>query len=73
MTPGSAAFDCVVVGSGPGGAGVARELARGGARVLIVERGRADPPSGRARQSLRELFLPGRSLFRTGSVLVLRG
>ncbi len=62
-----------MVGSGPGGAGVARELARGGARVLVVERGRADPPSGRARQSLRELFMPGRSLFRTGSVLVLRG
>lgn len=73
MTSGPVAFDFVVVGSGPGGAGVARELARGGARVLVVERGRADPPSGRARQTLRELFLPGRSLFRTGSVLVLRG
>ncbi|WP_300012592.1 FAD-dependent oxidoreductase [Pseudonocardia sp.] len=70
---GSAGYDCVVVGSGPGGAGVARELARAGARVLLVERGRADPPSGRARQALRELFVPGRSLFRSGSVLVLRG
>jgi choline dehydrogenase-like flavoprotein len=40
--------------------------------VLILERGRADPPSGRARQALRELLLPGRSLFRTGSVAVLR-
>lgn len=66
------AFDVVVVGSGPGGAAAARELARGGARVLILERGRADPPSGRARQALRELLLPGRSLFRTGSVAVLR-
>ncbi|MGI8799944.1 MAG: FAD-dependent monooxygenase [Pseudonocardia sp.] len=66
-------FDCAVVGSGPGGATVARELARSGARVLIVERGRADPPSGRARQTLRELFVPGRSLYRSGSVLVLRG
>ncbi|MHA6780990.1 FAD-dependent oxidoreductase [Pseudonocardia saturnea] len=64
--------DCVVVGSGPGGASVARELARAGASVLVVERGRADPPSGRVRQTLRELFLPGRSLFRSGSVLVLR-
>lgn len=69
----TAGFDCVVVGSGPGGATAARELARGGARVLIVERGRADPPSGRARQMLRELFVPGRSLHRSGSVLVLRG
>ena len=67
-----AGFDAVVVGSGPGGATVARGLARGGASVLVVERGHADPPSGRARQALRELFLPGRSLFRTGSVLVLR-
>jgi choline dehydrogenase-like flavoprotein len=31
--------DAVVVGSGPGGATVARELARGGRRVLLLERG----------------------------------
>jgi choline dehydrogenase-like flavoprotein len=33
-------WDDVVVGSGPGGAAVARDLARGGRRVLIIERGR---------------------------------
>jgi choline dehydrogenase-like flavoprotein len=33
-------FDAVVVGSGPGGATVARDLARQGRRVLILERGR---------------------------------
>ncbi|CAN5870073.1 GMC family oxidoreductase [soil metagenome] len=33
-------YDTVVVGSGPGGATVARELARAGQRVLILERGR---------------------------------
>lgn len=65
-------FDYVVVGSGPGGATVARELARAGASVLVLERGRAEPPSGRAGQALRELFVPGRSLFRSGSLLVLR-
>jgi choline dehydrogenase-like flavoprotein len=34
------AYDTVVVGTGPGGAAVARELARAGERVLILERGR---------------------------------
>lgn len=72
MGASAAGFDCVVVGTGPGGASVARELARAGARVLMLERGRADPPSGRARQALRELFVPGRSLYRSGSVVVLR-
>jgi choline dehydrogenase-like flavoprotein len=31
-------FDAIVVGSGPGGASVARELARRQLRVLILER-----------------------------------
>lgn len=33
-------YDVVIVGSGPGGAMTARELARAGRRVLILERGR---------------------------------
>ena len=33
-------FDTVIVGSGPGGATVTRELARAGQRVLLLERGR---------------------------------
>ena len=32
-------FDAIVVGSGPGGATVARELSRRGAKVLLLERG----------------------------------
>jgi GMC oxidoreductase/NAD(P)-binding Rossmann-like domain len=35
----SPTFDAIVVGSGPGGATVARELSRRGKRVLILERG----------------------------------
>ena len=68
-----ASYDCVVVGSGPGGAEVAREMARAGATVLVAERGGAEPLTGRARQTLRELCWPGRSLYRTGSVAVMRG
>lgn len=37
-------FDAVIVGSGPGGATVARELTRLGKRVLILERGRDIEP-----------------------------
>jgi len=33
-------FDVAVVGSGPGGATVARELSRAGRRVVLIERGR---------------------------------
>jgi choline dehydrogenase-like flavoprotein len=35
------AYDAIVVGSGAGGALLARELARGGASVLVLERGEA--------------------------------
>jgi choline dehydrogenase-like flavoprotein len=37
-------FDAIVVGSGPGGATVARELSRRKKRVLLLERGGAAPP-----------------------------
>lgn len=36
MTPTPVSFDAIVVGTGPGGAGVARELARAGSRVLTL-------------------------------------
>lgn len=71
------AYDVVVVGSGPGGATVARGLARAGASVLLLERGGDAAPTGRARQALRELWLPGRSLSLSGPwrtpVAILRG
>jgi choline dehydrogenase-like flavoprotein len=67
-------FDAIVVGTGPGGATVARELCRLGKRVLILERGGMDAVTGSPGQALRELGTPGRSLFLTGrAIAVVRG
>jgi choline dehydrogenase-like flavoprotein len=65
------AFDVVVVGSGPGGATVARELNRKGKRVLILERGRNTPIRGTAAQCVAYLLIPGSSLFFTQQLLGL--
>lgn len=40
--------EVVVVGSGPGGAGVARDLTRAGHEVTVIEMGRDQPPTGTA-------------------------
>ena len=55
-------FDTIVVGTGPGGATVARELSRRGHRVLMLERGRNDPIRGSVWQTNRDLLWPGRGL-----------
>ena len=64
-------FDAIVVGTGPGGASTARELARGGARVLILEQGSAAPLRGTLGQ-MATMALPGRGawLHRDASLLV---
>lgn len=56
-------YDAIVVGSGPGGATVARELARSGMRVLVLEQGSAAPVSGTLGQMARIGAVPGKGAF----------
>jgi choline dehydrogenase-like flavoprotein len=64
--------DAIVVGTGPGGASVARELARAGVRVLMLEQGGADPLAGTLTQMAAMAAVPGRGAFvhRDASLLV---
>jgi choline dehydrogenase-like flavoprotein len=65
-------LDAIVVGSGPGGAMVARELARQGKRVLLLEQGGAAPFTGGLLQMASMAAIPGRGAFfnQDGSLLV---
>jgi hypothetical protein len=64
-------FDAIVVGSGPGGAAVTRELSRYGRRVLILERGSEEPIEGTVRQCASMAMVPGKSLLVTRQCLAL--
>ena len=65
------AQDAIVVGSGPGGATVARELSRKGKAVLVLEWGDNAPLTGSFRQGAGALLFPGRSLLLTPQLLGL--
>jgi choline dehydrogenase-like flavoprotein len=67
-----ASFDAIVVGTGPGGASVARDLAKGGARVLMLEQGSAAPLKGTLGQMAAMAAVPGKGAFihRDASLLV---
>jgi choline dehydrogenase-like flavoprotein len=64
--------DAIVVGTGPGGATVARELARRGMRVLVLEQGSAAPLQGTLKQMAGMAAVPGKGAFvhRDASLLV---
>lgn len=71
-TPFRSTYDAIVVGSGPGGASVARELARRGLAVAILEQGSAAPLAGTLTQMAAMAAIPGRGAFlhRDASLLV---
>ncbi len=67
-------FDAIVVGTGPGGGTVARELAKRKKKILILEWGPGDPIRGNFRQYLREQLIPGKSFLITNKFLgMVRG
>ena len=56
-------YDAIVAGSGPGGAAVARALARAGRRVLLAEQGSAAPLRGTLAQMAGMAAVPGKGAF----------
>ena len=64
-------IDVIVVGTGPGGATVAKELSQRNKRVLILEWGDNDPLTGSFLQGARTLLVPGKSLLLTNQLLAL--
>jgi choline dehydrogenase-like flavoprotein len=68
----SSSYDAIIVGSGPGGATVARQLARRGWRVLVLEQGSAAPLAGTLGQMAKIAAVPGKGMFiqRDASLLV---
>ena len=63
--------DVIVVGSGPGGATVAKELSQRNKKVLILEWGDNDPLTGSFWQGAKTLLFPGRSMLFTRQMLGL--
>ena len=63
MTPNDLTCDTIVVGSGPGGASVAKGLAEQGQKVAIVEMGDNQPLQGSFLQMAKMAAIPGRGAF----------
>lgn len=63
--------EVIVVGTGPGGATVARELSRRKKNVLMLEWGSARPIKGTLPQFARAAAVPGKSLLVTGDLCAM--
>ena len=67
-------IDVIVIGSGPGGATVAKELSLRKKKVLILERGDNVPLTGSFWRGAKGLLVPGRSILFTRQFLgMIRG
>lgn len=64
-------YDAIVAGSGPGGASVARELAKRGLRVLILEQGSAAPVKGTLAQMAGIAAVPGKGAYFHGDASLM--
>jgi len=53
-------FDVIVIGSGPGGATVAKSLSIKGRSILILEKGNNDPIKGTILQTIKTAMVPGK-------------
>ena len=66
--------DFIIIGSGPGGATVAKELSQRKKKVLILEWGDNDPLTGSFWYGARTLLIPGKSMLFTKQLLgMVRG
>jgi len=67
-------YDVIIVGTGPGGGSVARDLTNYGKKVLILERGDYKPTNGTFKQMFSRGWIPGTQMPITlGGKPILRG
>lgn len=64
-------FDAIIVGTGPGGATVARELAKANKKILMLEWGTNEPVKGTIPQAISFTGIPGKNILFTGKMLAM--